>query len=487
MTPDVIADARNGLLINGRSTTAASTFPVTDPATGQTLADVANGTTQHATDAVTAATDALQGWAATPPRQRADILRCAFDLMIADTERFVALISAENGKPQSDARAEVLYAAEFFRWFSEETVRTDGAYGLSPSGAATTIVTHRPVGVAALITPWNFPAAMATRKLAPALAAGCSVVLKPASETPLTALAIARLLTAAGVPDGVVNVIPTKDPRGVVGAWLADPRVRALSFTGSTDVGKGLLAQAASRVVNTSMELGGNAPFVVAADADLEAAVAGAMIAKFRGSGQACTAANRFYVHSDVAEQFIASFGAATQALRVGPASDTSSQIGPLINSGAACEVRQLVADAVADGASIAYQAPLPSSGDNYVAPTVLTGVRPDARILQREIFGPIAPIVIFDDETTLREWLGDSEYGLAAYVYSADLTTALRIAEATEAGMVGINRGIVSDPSAPFGGTKQSGLGREGAREGIHEFQETHYYSVDVPSGCRR
>jgi succinate-semialdehyde dehydrogenase/glutarate-semialdehyde dehydrogenase len=475
-------DPRNGLLINGRSLAAPSTFSVTDPATGGVLAEMANGTILHATDAVTAAAESLPDWAGTSPRRRADILRRAFDLMIDDTERLVALICAENGKSEADARAEVGYAAEFFRWFSEEAVRSDGAFGLSPAGQATTIVTHRPVGVAALVTPWNFPAAMATRKLAPALAAGCTVVLKPASETPLTALAIARLLAAAGVPDGVVNVVPTKDSRGVVSSWLSDPRVRALSFTGSTGVGKGLLAQAAARVVNTSMELGGNAPFVVAADADVEAAVTGAMVAKFRGGGQACTAANRFYVHTAVAEEFLARFGAATQALRVGPASDPSSEIGPLINAGAAGEVRRLITDAVADGARIAYQAHIPEPAGNYVAPTVLTDVRPDAKILQEEIFGPVAPVVVWDDEATLRRWLADSEYGLAAYVYSADLPAALRIAEATEAGMVGINRGIVSDPSAPFGGTKQSGLGREGAREGIHEFQETYYYSVDLP-----
>ncbi len=403
--------------------------------------------------------------------------------MIADTERLAALICAENGKSQADARAEVAYAAEFFRWYGEEAIRTDGAYGLSPSGVATTIVTHRPVGVAALITPWNFPAAMATRKIAPALAAGCTVVLKPASETPLTALAIARLLSAAGVPDGVVNLVPSTNSVAVVGNWLGDPRIRAISFNGSTEVGRMLLTQAARRVVNTSMELGGNAPFVVTADADVAAAVEGAMVAKFRGGGQACTAANRFYIHADVVDDFTRQFGAATQALRVGPASDPDSQVGPLINARAATGVRQLIADAVAEGATTAYQAPVPARGDCYVAPTVLTDVRPDARILKEEIFGPVAPIVVWDKEDELKQWIADTEYGLAAYVYAGDLRTAMRIASATEAGMVGINRGIVSDPSAPFGGTKQSGLGREGARDGLREFQETQYLSVDWPA----
>jgi succinate-semialdehyde dehydrogenase/glutarate-semialdehyde dehydrogenase len=467
-------------MIDGPILGTASTFPVFDPATGLVIADVSDGTAVDASAAVDAAAAAFPGWAATAPRERAEILRRAYELMVVDRDRLTNLICSENGKPRADARAEVDYAAEFFRWFGEEAVRTEGGYGINPAGTAHTVVTHRPVGVAALVTPWNFPAAMATRKIGPALAAGCTVVLKPAAETPLTALAIAELLSEAGVPDGVVNVVPTTDPGAVVGTWLADSRVRKISFTGSTGVGRLLLRQAADRVVNASMELGGNAPFVVAADADIDAAVAGAMIAKFRGSGQACTAANRFYVHSSVADEFVARFGAAIRALRVGPASDPATEIGPLVSARAAAGVRALVDDAVLDGATIAYQADIPA-GECYVAPMLLTDVRPTARILGEEIFGPVAPVVVWDDEDTLLRWINESEFGLAAYVYSGRLQDAMRIGAAIDAGMVGINRGVVSDPAAPFGGTKQSGLGREGAREGLREFQETQYFSIDT------
>ncbi|QRY47535.1 NAD-dependent succinate-semialdehyde dehydrogenase [Mycolicibacterium boenickei] len=471
-------DTKHGILIDGQARGAASTFEVYDPASGLTIAEVADGTVTDARSAVDAAHRAFGDWARTSPRQRSDILRRVFDLMVADTERLAALICAENGKSQADARAEVGYAAEFFRWFSEEAVRTDGAYGVSPAGGTRTMVTHKPVGVAALVTPWNFPAAMATRKIAPALAAGCTVVLKPAAETPLTALAIAGILSAAGVPDGVVNMVPTTDAAAVVENWLSDDRVRKVSFTGSTGVGRVLLKQAADRIVNASMELGGNAPFVVTADADVEAAIAGAMVAKFRGGGQACTAANRFYVHASVVDRFVAGLGAEVAALRVGPASDPASQIGPLVSERAAQRVAAAIDAAVADGAVIAAQADVPAAGW-FVAPTLLTGVAPDAAILADEIFGPVAPVVVWEDEDDLLRWVNDTEYGLAAYVFAGRLQDALRLAESFDAGMVGINRGIVSDPSTPFGGMKQSGLGREGAREGLHEFQETQYFSV--------
>lgn len=479
---DAIAglDPEHGLLIGGRALGAAATFAVQDPATLEVVADVADGSAVDAVAAVDAASRALPVWAATAPRERAEILRRAFELIVADTDRLAALIATENGKCQADAHAEVAYAAEFFRWFGEEAVRTEGEYGVAPGGGAHTIVTHRPVGVAALVTPWNFPAAMATRKIAPALAAGCTVVLKPAAETPLTALAVARLLTEAGVPDGVVNVVPTTDPVGVVSAWLEDERVRKVSFTGSTGVGRTLLGQAARRVVNASMELGGNAPFVVTADADVEAAVAGAMIAKFRNAGQACTAANRFFVHASVAHEFVARFGAAIEALEVGPASDPGTRIGPLVSAKAVAGVRGLVELAVAEGATVAHQAPAPAGGWFY-PPTLLTDVRPGASILDEEIFGPVAPVVVWEDEEQLLSMVNDTELGLAAYVYAGRLQDALRIAERIDAGMVGINRGVVSDPSAPFGGVKQSGLGREGAREGMREFQETQYFSVDL------
>ncbi len=465
----------------GRPAADGGEFVVDDPATGEPVAHVSDGAAADATSAVDAAAGALRAWAATPARERSEILRRAFDLMIADTERLAGLMAWENGKALPDARAEVAYAAEFFRWFAEEAVRTEGEYGASPAGGTRTIVTHRPVGVAALVTPWNFPAAMITRKIAPALAAGCTVVVKPAAETPLTALALAQLLQRAGVPDGVVNVVPTTAAAEVVSTWLEDSRVRKISFTGSTQVGRVLLRQAADRVVNSSMELGGNAPFVVTEDADLEAAVAGAMLAKFRNAGQACTAANRFYVHEAVVDEFVARFGAAVEALEVGPAFVEGTQIGPLVSAKAQAGVRRLIDEAVAGGARVAHQATAPENG-YFVPPTVLTGVAPDAAILDSEVFGPVAPIVTWSDEADLLSWVNGTEYGLAAYVYAGDLQRALRLGEAFEAGMVGVNRGVVSDPSTPFGGVKQSGLGREGAREGIREFQETQFLSVAWP-----
>ncbi|GAA1542875.1 NAD-dependent succinate-semialdehyde dehydrogenase [Nocardioides humi] len=457
----------------------SDTFEVLDPATGAVIDAVADGTVEDATRAVDAAAAAFPGWAATPTRVRAEILRRCYELMVRDADELTGLIASENGKSVADARAEVTYAAEFFRWFSEEAVRGEGTYGDAPAGGARSLVTHAPVGVAALITPWNFPAAMATRKIAPALAAGCTVVLKPAAETPLTALAVARLLLEAGVPEGVVNVVPTTDAAGVVTAWLEDPRVRKVSFTGSTGVGRTLLRQAADRVLNTSMELGGNAPFVVTADADVDAAVAGAMIAKFRGGGQACTAANRFYVHADVASEFVAKLSAAVSALRVGPSADPENQIGPVISERALTGITKLVDAAVADGARVLVQGAVPATGW-FFPPTVLVDVPMGAAILSEEIFGPVAPIVTWTDETELLASVNDTEFGLAAYVFAGRLQDALRLGERIDAGMVGINRGIVSDPSAPFGGVKQSGIGREGAHEGIREYQETRYYSVD-------
>jgi succinate-semialdehyde dehydrogenase/glutarate-semialdehyde dehydrogenase len=475
-------DAAHGIWVDGRGRAQAhgATFEVLDPATTETIALVADGSLADADAAVEAAHRAFPAWSATPARERAEILRTAFELMLAAKDDLSGLMAWENGKALPDARAEVAYAAEFFRWFSEEAVRAEGEFGPSPAGGTRTIVTHRPVGVAALVTPWNFPAAMATRKIAPALAAGCTTVLKPAAETPLTALAIARILSTAGLPDGVVNVVPTTDAAGVVSRWLADTRVRKVSFTGSTAVGSVLLRQAADRVLNASMELGGNAPFIVTDDADLDAAVAGAMIAKFRNAGQACTAANRFYVHEDVAEVFTERFGDAVSALAVGPGLEESTEIGPLVSDRALEGVRRLVDEAVAAGARVAYQAPLPEAPGYFYAPTVLTDVPANAAILRAEIFGPVAPVVTWRDEAELVALANESEAGLAAYVYSRDLKRALRLAERLETGMVGVNRGVVSDPATPFGGFKQSGLGREGAREGMREFQETQYFSVD-------
>jgi succinate-semialdehyde dehydrogenase/glutarate-semialdehyde dehydrogenase len=457
-------------------------FDVENPADRSVLAQVSDGGSDDAVAAVDAAAAALPSWRAMAPRERSELLRRTYELMIRDLEPLAELISAENGKSLADARGEVTYAAEFFRWFAEEAVRTGGDYGSSPAGGTRTVVTHKPVGVAALVTPWNFPAAMATRKLAPALAAGCTVVLKPASETPLTAIAVVRLLVEAGLPAGVVNLVPTTDASGVVSAWLADPRVRKISFTGSTGIGRLLLRQAADRVVNSSMELGGNAPFVVTEDADLDAAVAGAMVAKFRGGGQACTAANRLYIHADVVEEFTARLGAEVEKLTVGPASD-GSQIGPLISAKAVDGIASLVESAVAAGARISHQARVPDSKGFYFAPTILSDVPADADVVRQEIFGPVAPIVTWHDDDELIEMANDSEFGLAAYVFAGELQRAMRLGEAIDAGMVGINRGLVSDPSAPFGGMKQSGLGREGARAGLEEFTETQYLSIDWPS----
>jgi succinate-semialdehyde dehydrogenase/glutarate-semialdehyde dehydrogenase len=465
----------------GAAGSTSATFAVSDPATTDELARISDGTPDDARRAVDAAAAALPAWAATAPRKRADILRRAFELMTERSEALAGLIAAENGKAMSDARGEVAYAAEFFRWYSEECVRLEGVYVESPAGGTRTVVTHRPIGVAALVTPWNFPAAMATRKIAPALGAGCTVLLKPASETPLTALAIARILTDAGVPDGSVNVVPTSKASSVVTEWIEDPRVEKLSFTGSTGIGSRLLEQAAGRVVSTSMELGGNAPLVVAADADLDKAIDGAMIAKLRNGGQACTAANRLFVHEDIADEFTARLGERVAALRVGPAADPGTEIGPLISDKARRGVDELVQKALAEGARVTHQADVPEGLDGwFYPPMVLCDVTTDSVLMGTEIFGPIAPIVTWSDDDAMVAAVNDTEFGLSAYVFSGDLRWAMTIAERLEVGMVGINRGLVSDPAAPFGGVKSSGLGREGGHEGIAEYQEVQYFSND-------
>ena len=461
---------------------ADGTFDVVDPATGEAIRPVSNGGVSDATAAVDAAATALNSWRRLAPRERGEILRRTFELMIRDRDELGALIAAENGKSLTDAKGEVTYSAEFFRWFAEEGVRMGGDYGSAPAGGTRTVVTHHPVGVAALVTPWNFPAAMAARKIAPALAAGCTVVIKPASETPLTAFAIARLMVEAGVPAGVVNIVPSSSAGKIVTTWLEDSRVRKISFTGSTGIGQVLLKQAADRVVNSSMELGGNAPFIVTDDADIDAAVEGAMVAKFRGGGQACTAANRLYVHADVAEEFTAKLGAKVAALTVGPASE-GFDIGPLINAKAVDATNALLAGAIEAGATVSHQAPVPADSKGFwFPPTVLTGVPADAEIVHEEIFGPIAPIVTWTTDEEVIGYANDTEMGLAAYVYAGELQRGMRLGESIEAGMVGINRGLVSDPAAPFGGMKQSGIGREGARMGLEEFQETQYLSIAWP-----
>jgi succinate-semialdehyde dehydrogenase/glutarate-semialdehyde dehydrogenase len=474
-------DAPTGLLIGGQwSGGRAGVLEVIDPATEDPIAEVADATPDDALDAVAAAHEALAGWAATAPRVRGECLRRAHELMIADAEPLARLMVLENGKALKDARAEITYAAEFFRWFAEEAVRIDGKLSIAPGGANRILVQQQPVGVAVLVTPWNFPAAMATRKIGPALAAGCTVVLKPAKETPLSALAVVRILARAGVPDGVVNVLPTTKPGPLVGAMLADPRVRKLSFTGSTEVGRTLLRTAADTVTNCSMELGGNAPFLVFADADIDAAIEGAMIAKMRNGGEACTAANRFYVHDAVAGEFTQKLAARMAALSVGPGLADGVDLGPLVNSDTRSKVATLVEQAAKEGGRIVTGGSAPDRRGYFYTPTVLDDVPLTASILGEEIFGPVAPVVRFTDTDQAIAMANSTEYGLVSYLYTQDLRRALQVAEALEAGMVGVNRGVVSDPAAPFGGVKQSGLGREGGHEGLLEFTETKYIAVD-------
>jgi succinate-semialdehyde dehydrogenase/glutarate-semialdehyde dehydrogenase len=463
-----------------RPAASGARFDVVDPATRAVVATVADGGVDDALAAVDAADAAAAGWAATPPRARGEILRRAFELMTARSEELARLISLENGKALGDARGEVAYAAEFFRWYSEEAVRAAGSVLTAPSGANRILVLQQPVGICVLVTPWNFPAAMATRKIAPALAAGCTVILKPASDTPLTALAMAQILDEAGVPRGVVNVVPSRHSGAVVAAMLHDPRVRKLSFTGSTEVGRLLLAEAAHQVVNTSMELGGNAPFLVLADADIEAAVDGAMVAKMRNAGEACTAANRFYVAEVVADEFSRRLAERMSALVVGPGLQDGTQVGPLVNEGAVAKVDELVRSAIDDGARAVVGGRRGDGPGFYFEPTVLVDVRPDAAILRQEIFGPVAPVVTFTTEDEAVALANATEYGLVAYVYTTDLARGLRVSESLEYGMIGLNRGLVSDPAAPFGGVKQSGIGREGSHEGILDYLESKYIAVE-------
>jgi len=470
------------LFIGGKWVPASSgkRFDVLDPATGDVIATVADGDESDAMASVDAAAAAGPAWAATAPRVRGEVLRKAWELMTERADELAKLVSLENGKALVDAKGEVTYAAEFFRWFAEEAVRGSGEVATAPSGANRILVVRQPVGVCVLVTPWNFPAAMATRKIGPALAAGCTVVLKPASDTPLTALAMAGILAEAGVPEGVVNVLPSRSSGKVVSAMLKDPRVRKISFTGSTEVGRILLAQAAENVINTSMELGGNAPFLVFADADLDAAIEGAMIAKMRNGGEACTAANRFYVEEPVAAEFSRRLSERMSALVVGPGTEEKTQVGPLVNEETVAKVDGLVRGALDEGASASIGGSRPSGPGFYYPPTVLTGVAPGSAILREEIFGPVAPIVTFTDEADAVRMANDTEFGLVAYLYTGDLARGLRVSEALEAGMVGLNRGLVSDPAAPFGGVKQSGIGREGGHEGLLEYLESKYIAVN-------
>jgi succinate-semialdehyde dehydrogenase/glutarate-semialdehyde dehydrogenase len=476
-----VADLPLDLWVGGveRAASDGGRFDVLDPATGQVITSVANGTVEDAMACVDAADAAAASWAATAPRQRAEILRKAFELMTERSDEIAHLISLENGKALPDARGETAYAAEFFRWYAEEAVRASGTVMTAPSGANRILVLQQPVGIAVLVTPWNFPAAMATRKIGPALAAGCTVILKPASDTPLTALLMAKILADAGVPEGVVSVLPARRSGAVVSAMVHDPRVRKLSFTGSTEVGRVLLKEAADQVVNCSMELGGNAPFLVFEDADMDAAIDGAMIAKMRNAGEACTAANRFYVHADVAEDFSRRLAERMKALTVGPGTHDDTQVGPLVNEESAAKVDELVQGAVSAGARVVLGGERPDREGFYYSPTVLLDVPRGADILGEEIFGPVAPVLTFTDEDDAIAMANDTEYGLVSYVYTQDLARGLRVSERLDAGMVGLNRGLVSDPAAPFGGTKQSGIGREGGHEGMLDYMESKYVAV--------
>jgi succinate-semialdehyde dehydrogenase/glutarate-semialdehyde dehydrogenase len=453
---------------------------VTNPATLSTLTEIGDATEAEALQAVGAAHDAFQSWAMTPARQRAEILRRSFEIMTTEIEDCARLIVLENGKAWRDAMGEAIYAAEFLRWFSEEAVRVQGDFRYAPNRDKTIVVDHRPMGVAYLITPWNFPAAMATRKLAPAFAAGCTAILKPAGETPLTALWIADVMQRAGLPDGVLNVITTSKSGAISEAILADPRVATLSFTGSTYVGKLLLEQTARRVLPSSMELGGNAPFLVLEGADVDKAVEGAMIAKMRNGGSACTAANRFYVHESLVDAFATKFSAALAALRIGPGIDQGNDLGAMVSVKERDKILDLVGQAVAEGAEPVAVSEAPTAGA-FIAPHIVRDVQHGSTLTRNEIFGPIAPIVTFTDQDEAIRMANDTEYGLISYVYAKDAGEGIRVARRIESGMVAVNRGIASDPAAPVGGMKESGLGREGGFSGIHEFLETQYFAVDL------
>lgn len=479
--PDIEAAAR-GLYVDGswRQSKSGRKIDVTDPSTGALLAAVADATVEDAQASVEAASRAAPGWRSTPPRKRSEILRRCFELMIERSEMLATLISLENGKALRDARGEVAYAAEFFRWNAEEAVRITGEFGIAPSGANRIIVDYQPIGICLLITPWNFPAAMATRKIAPALAAGCTVILKPASETPLTAYALASIYEEAGVPPGVVNVLTTSTPAPFSATILADPRVRKLSFTGSTGVGRLLLAEAAKHVVSCSMELGGNAPFIVFDDADLETALDGAMVAKMRNAGEACTAANRLYVQSGIYESFAEGLTKRMAALNVGPGVDALTECGPMITTKAVEKIDRLVDDAKAKGARVTCGGKTPAGPGYFYPPTVLVDMPDGVEMAHEEIFGPVAPLYRFETEDEVIGRANDTEYGLAAYVFTRDIARGLRVSSALEAGMIALNRGLVSDPAAPFGGVKQSGLGREGGQHhGIAEFMEAKYIAT--------
>jgi succinate-semialdehyde dehydrogenase/glutarate-semialdehyde dehydrogenase len=471
---------RTQLYIDGKWVDGNGTMPVYDPSDGSVIAEVATAGDAECEAALDAAHRAFPSWAKTAPRVRSEMLRKAFEIMTAESDQIATMISRENGKVFADAKGEVAYAAEFFRWFAEEAVRTPGDFRKSPSGDKRILVTHQPIGVSLLITPWNYPAGMATRKIGPALAAGCTVILKPAGETPLTALYIVDILERAGVPKGVVNVIMPKPVGETISKMLHDPRVKNLSFTGSTEVGRVLLREAADQVIRCSMELGGNAPVLVFDDADVTKAVEGIMVAKMRNGGAACTAANRIYVQRGIAEKLTAALTKAMEALHMGAPLEAGMNLGASVSLKERDKIASLVDMAVKQGGLVMTGGKVPDRAGAFYPATVLT-VKSDNEILKNEVFGPVAPIVIFDTDEEGIALANNTDFGLISYVFSGELGRSIRVAEAMESGMVAINRGVISDPAAPFGGMKQSGLGREGGFDGIHEFLETKYIGVEI------
>lgn len=476
----MLTELKTELYINGQWIKGASSLPVMNPSTGELIAEISTADESQCDAALEAAHEAFPSWSKTPPRIRSEILRKAFEIMTAESDEIARVISMENGKTFTDAKGEVSYAAEFFRWFAEEAVRTAGDFRQAPSGDKRIIVTHQPIGVSLLITPWNFPAAMATRKLGPALAAGCTVILKAASETPLTALWIVDILHRAGVPAGVVNFVMPINTGATISRMMHDTRLRNLSFTGSTEVGRILIKESAELVLRTSLELGGNAPFVILDDADIDEAVKGAMIAKMRNGGAACTAANRFIVANSVAEEFVTKLTASMAALKMADGLSEGAQLGASVSRKERDKIAELVQGAVEAGGEVLLGGVVPE-GQGAFYPATVIKVRSDNPILAHEVFGPVAPVVTFDTDEEAIALANATEYGLIAYIYSSDLKRSIKTAEAIEAGMVAINRGVISDPAAPFGGVKQSGLGREGGFAGIHEFLETKYIGVEI------
>ena len=478
---DLIASVPTGLLIGGswRDSSDGGTLKVEDPSTGEILTEVADATVADGKAALDAAVAAQAEWAKVPPRDRGEILRSAFDKITERADDFAMLMTLEMGKTLAESRGEVTYGAEFFRWFAEEAVRVHGRYAVAPNGATRLVTMKAPVGPTLMITPWNFPLAMGTRKIGPAIAAGCTMVVKPAGQTPLSMLALAKLLQECGLPDGVLNVVTTSRTGDVMEPIIRDPRLRKLTFTGSTGVGRKLVEQSAEQLLRVSMELGGNAPFIVFEDADLDRAVEGAMLAKMRNIGEACTAANRFYVHDSLVEEFGRRFAERMSALTVGRGTEDGVDVGPLIDAKARDGVAEMVEDAKAQGATVVVGGS-PADGPGYFfQPTVVTGVPKTARVMQEEIFGPVAPIASFSTEEEVLEAANSTEYGLVAYVFTRDLSRMIRVSEALEFGMLGFNQGIVSNPAAPFGGVKASGFGREGGFEGIEEYLETKYVGI--------